>query len=214
LFSKRIRPHTIAWSSAIAPKSIKSCSIFSQTRSKFTESTGTVTVRCKESGNTASIEVVDTGVGIPPNKLEAIFEPFVQLGRSLSSAHEGTGLGLAISRELARAMKGNLSVSSKRGSGSTFYAHPAPDTIAASEVSTLVERYRSGNDPAHVKVAKLGVLGAHLVEAHVGHELLELQRILSEKSDPPFPRIETDRARDYLLHLTAYRRPVRSVRLH
>jgi PAS domain S-box-containing protein len=87
---------------------------------KFTESLGTVTVVCKESGNTASIEVVDTGPGIPPNKLEAIFEPFVQLGRSLSSAHEGTGLGLAISRELARAMKGNLSVSSKVGSGSTF----------------------------------------------------------------------------------------------
>jgi len=87
---------------------------------KFTESPGTVTVECKESGNTASIEVVDTGPGIPPDKREAIFEPFVQLGRSLSSAHEGTGLGLAISRELARAMKGNLSVSSKVGSGSTF----------------------------------------------------------------------------------------------
>jgi signal transduction histidine kinase len=68
----------------------------------------------------ASIEVVDTGPGIPPDKLEAIFEPFVQLGRSLSSAHEGTGLGLAISRELARAMKGNLIVSSKVGSGATF----------------------------------------------------------------------------------------------
>ena len=87
---------------------------------KFTESTGTVTVKCNESGNTASIEVVDTGAGIPANKLEAIFEPFVQLGRSLSSAHEGTGLGLAISRELARAMRGNLTVSSKVGSGSTF----------------------------------------------------------------------------------------------
>jgi PAS domain S-box-containing protein len=87
---------------------------------KFTESTGTVTVECKESGNMASIEVVDTGVGIPPNKLDAIFEPFVQLGRSLSSAHEGTGLGLAISRELARAMKGNLTVSSKVDVGSTF----------------------------------------------------------------------------------------------
>lgn len=87
---------------------------------KFTQSTGTVTVTCKESGKTASIEVVDTGVGIPPDKLEAIFEPFVQLGRSLSSAHEGTGLGLAISRELARAMKGNLSVLSSVGSGSTF----------------------------------------------------------------------------------------------
>lgn len=87
---------------------------------KFTESTGAVTVECKESGNVASIEVADTGRGIPPDKLEAIFEPFVQLGRSLSSAHEGTGLGLAISRELARAMKGNLTVSSKVGSGSTF----------------------------------------------------------------------------------------------
>lgn len=87
---------------------------------KFTESGGAVTVECKESGNMASIEVIDTGVGIPTNKLDAIFEPFVQLGRSLSSAHEGTGLGLAISRELARAMKGNLSVSSKVGSGSTF----------------------------------------------------------------------------------------------
>jgi PAS domain S-box-containing protein len=87
---------------------------------KFTDSGGTVTVECKESGNIASIEVVDTGTGIPPDKLDAIFEPFVQLGRSLSSAHEGTGLGLAISRELARAMKGNLSVSSKLGSGSTF----------------------------------------------------------------------------------------------
>jgi len=87
---------------------------------KFTESPGTLTVECKESGNTASIAVIDTGPGIPANKLEAIFEPFVQLGRSLSSAHEGTGLGLAISRELARAMKGNLTVTSKVGSGSTF----------------------------------------------------------------------------------------------
>ena len=87
---------------------------------QFTNSNGTVTVECKESGNTASIAVVDTGVGIPTDKLDAIFEPFVQLGRSLSSAHEGTGLGLAISRELARAMKGNLTVTSKVGSGSTF----------------------------------------------------------------------------------------------
>jgi PAS domain S-box-containing protein len=87
---------------------------------KFTESSGIVTVKCNESGNTASIEVTDTGPGIPADKLDSIFEPFVQLGRSLSSAHEGTGLGLAISRELARAMKGNVSVSSKVGSGSTF----------------------------------------------------------------------------------------------
>ena len=87
---------------------------------KFTASKGTVRVRSTEEERTASIEVIDTGVGIPPAKLEAIFEPFVQLGRSLTSAHEGTGLGLAISRELARAMNGELTVSSKVGSGSTF----------------------------------------------------------------------------------------------
>jgi len=87
---------------------------------KFTGSGGTVRVTCKESGDTAAILVTDTGSGIPPEKIEAIFEPFVQLGRSLSSAHEGTGLGLAISRELARAMNGNLTVTSKVGAGSTF----------------------------------------------------------------------------------------------
>jgi PAS domain S-box-containing protein len=87
---------------------------------KFTQSAGAVTVECNESGNVASIKVVDTGPGIPPDKLDAIFEPFVRLGRSLSSAHEGTGLGLAISRELARAMRGDLTVSSKLDVGSTF----------------------------------------------------------------------------------------------
>jgi len=87
---------------------------------KFTGTKGSVKVACRMSEDTASIEVTDTGAGIPADKLEAIFEPFVQLGRSLSSAHEGTGLGLAISRELARAMNGNLTVSSTLGSGSTF----------------------------------------------------------------------------------------------
>jgi signal transduction histidine kinase len=87
---------------------------------KFTGSDGTVRVSCSESVNTASIKVIDTGNGIPAEKLEAIFEPFVQLGRSLSSAHEGTGLGLAISRELARAMNGDLTVSSILHRGSTF----------------------------------------------------------------------------------------------
>ncbi|MGH7507098.1 MAG: ATP-binding protein, partial [Longimicrobiales bacterium] len=55
-----------------------------------------------------------------PEKLDLMFEPFVQLGRSLSSPHEGTGLGLAISRDLARAMDGDLTVQSVPGTGSTF----------------------------------------------------------------------------------------------
>ncbi len=87
---------------------------------KFTGAMGSVKVSCRALEKTVLLQVTDTGAGVPADKLVAIFEPFVQLGRSLSSAHEGTGLGLAISRELARAMKGDLTVSSTLGSGSTF----------------------------------------------------------------------------------------------
>jgi PAS domain S-box-containing protein len=87
---------------------------------KFTASEGSVKVACRATAKSAAIDVIDTGSGIPADKLDAIFEPFVQLGRSLSSAHEGMGLGLAISRDLARAMSGDLTVMSRVGSGSTF----------------------------------------------------------------------------------------------
>jgi PAS domain S-box-containing protein len=87
---------------------------------KFTETGGAITVMQFQDGEWSGVRVHDTGIGIPPNKLEAIFEPFVQVGRTLNSAHEGTGLGLSISRELARAMGGDLTVESAHGSGSTF----------------------------------------------------------------------------------------------
>jgi signal transduction histidine kinase len=87
---------------------------------KFTGAGGRITLGTTFTEETVSILVADTGRGIPADKLEAIFEPFVQLGRSLSSAHEGTGLGLAISRDLARAMNGDLTATSVEGSSSTF----------------------------------------------------------------------------------------------
>jgi len=98
---------------------------------KFTNSGGRIRIQCVAQAKTVTINVIDTGVGVPPDKLEAIFEPFVQLGRSLSSAHEGTGLGLAISRDLARAMDGELSVTSKVGEGSAFALRlPRPPAIS------------------------------------------------------------------------------------
>ena len=87
---------------------------------KFTEPGGTITITQFRDGDWAGVRVLDTGIGIPPAKFEAIFEPFVQVGRTLNSAHEGTGLGLSISRELARAMGGDLTVVSAPGEGSTF----------------------------------------------------------------------------------------------
>ena len=86
---------------------------------KFTSAGGSIALRCADGGDTVDIQVHDTGIGIPPDKLDAIFEPFVQLkGRGVSPT--GTGLGLAISRRLANAMGGQLTAISEVDCGSTF----------------------------------------------------------------------------------------------
>ena len=87
---------------------------------KFTGRGGHVGLRCDVRPDTVSIRVTDTGPGIAPEKLEAIFEPFVQVDTRLTRVHEGVGLGLAISRDLARGMGGELSVQSSLGRGSCF----------------------------------------------------------------------------------------------
>jgi PAS domain S-box-containing protein len=87
---------------------------------KFTER-GSVRVEVAPTGgDRVAIRVHDTGVGIPAERLEEVFSPFVQIGRGLSSTHEGTGLGLAISRDLARGMGGDLTAESEVGVGSVF----------------------------------------------------------------------------------------------
>jgi signal transduction histidine kinase len=88
---------------------------------KFTQPGGSVVVECAQDLDMVSFAVRDTGCGIPPDKLNAIFEPFVQLDRSLRSPQEGTGLGLAISRDLALQMNGSLTVESQVGKGCTFF---------------------------------------------------------------------------------------------
>ena len=87
---------------------------------KFTDSGGSVAVHCSGDRRRVVFTVTDTGRGIAPDKQHAIFEPFVQLGRTLKSGHEGIGLGLAISRDLAQEMKGTLAVESEPGKGSRF----------------------------------------------------------------------------------------------
>jgi signal transduction histidine kinase len=94
---------------------------------KFTPEGGRIaidTLRAEDgataSAGTLQLRVSDTGRGIPPTKLESVFEPFVQVESGRTRTTEGTGLGLAISRDLARGMSGDLWARSVEGEGSVF----------------------------------------------------------------------------------------------
>jgi signal transduction histidine kinase len=86
---------------------------------KFTRD-GQVSLVVDEAPGWIEITVQDTGIGIPADKLEQIFEPFMQVDSAFTRRYEGTGLGLAISRRLCALMGGTLTVRSSLGVGSTF----------------------------------------------------------------------------------------------
>ena len=87
---------------------------------KFTPRGGTIRMRCALEETHAAVRVIDTGVGIPRDKLATVFDPFVQVDRELSRPGAGIGLGLAIARDLARGMGGDLTAESEPGRGSVF----------------------------------------------------------------------------------------------
>lgn len=86
---------------------------------KFTPDGGTVTMRCGARDGMGFVDVEDSGIGIAQSSLALIFDPFVQVDANRGK-REGVGLGLAISRKLARAMGGDVTVTSSEGKGSTF----------------------------------------------------------------------------------------------
>src|ERR1051325_5984989 len=88
---------------------------------KFTPSNGRVIVHVKREGeNLVIVAVTDTGIGIPTNRLEDIFEPFHQLDGSATRRYGGTGLGLSLVRQIVEAHGSMLEVQSIEGRGSTF----------------------------------------------------------------------------------------------
>lgn len=102
---------------------------------KFTDN-GHVAIAMSCNGETITIAVEDTGVGIPADKQSEIFEMFVQVDMSRARTSEGSGLGLAISRRLARLMGGDITVKSEPGKGSTFFlqlpfAAASPEAFAS-----------------------------------------------------------------------------------
>ena len=90
---------------------------------KFTPGGGRVVIEADPDSadpTRMQVHVRDTGIGIAPDQLEAVFAPFVQASQGRTRTHDGTGLGLAISRDLARGMGGDLCARSTPGAGSAF----------------------------------------------------------------------------------------------
>jgi PAS domain S-box-containing protein len=87
---------------------------------KFTPAGGRVVVRTRQEGDTAIIEVADTGVGIPAGDMDRLFERFFRAGTATEQQIPGIGLGLAITRAIVRAHGGDIDVASVEGYGTTF----------------------------------------------------------------------------------------------
>ena len=87
---------------------------------KFTGYGGEIKIVARKVTDSITVAVEDNGEGIRPDRIDDIFEPFVQVGRAFNAPSEGTGLGLAISRDLAKRLGGDLTCSSELGVGTTF----------------------------------------------------------------------------------------------
>ncbi len=104
---------------------------------KFTPDGGRVTLDARRIDDRLQIEVSDTGIGIPADRIGQLFRPFEQLDGSLSRKYEGTGLGLAMVKRLVELHGGSVAVHSKEGEGSRFSisipcrAAEAIDAVAA-----------------------------------------------------------------------------------
>jgi PAS domain S-box-containing protein len=88
---------------------------------KFTPEGGKITLQTKEEGQFVRVTVADSGIGIPSDQLEQIFEKFYQVGYATSGVREGTGLGLAICKRLVEMHGGRIWIESDPGSGSQFH---------------------------------------------------------------------------------------------
>lgn len=127
---------------------------------KFT-SHGEITVELEPIDETrVRIAIADTGIGIPPDKLADIFEPFTQVSASDRLLHAGVGLGLAIVRDLAAQMSGQVTVTSEPGKGSRFVVELelVPTAAEAPMPEDLLAAPPASPPPAPIAHPRLDVL--------------------------------------------------------
>jgi two-component system sensor histidine kinase/response regulator len=124
-------------------------------------------VHCEKTTETEAwlrVSVEDTGIGIPPDKLDHIFERFTQADASTSRRYGGTGLGLAIAKQLIELMGGSIGVTSRLGAGSTFrFSLPLGTDLAAAEGPVDAE----GLTGVRVLVVDESTVGRRVLHEHV-----------------------------------------------
>lgn len=152
---------------------------------KFTR-TGSVSIwASREDGDLWRFQVTDTGVGIRDDRLEAIFEPFVQADASTTRSYGGTGLGLSISRMLVESMRGTIQVVSRPGAGSRFWFDiplPAATVVVDAGEPTLAmpraARAPDGRPPMTVLVAEDNDTNRYLlaeIVRRLGHQVVAVE---------------------------------------
>jgi signal transduction histidine kinase len=154
---------------------------------KFTESGGRIEVSVRREGEGAHLAVADTGVGIPPDQIERIFDRFAQVDDSATRKHEGTGIGLSLVRELVELHGGRVWAESPgAGKGSTLHVLLPRGEADAAEEEELLEA--DAHDAAHGEklgrsIAAMEAELAHHGELEGAERLVELERNVARFED-------------------------------
>jgi signal transduction histidine kinase len=176
---------------------------------KFTSAGGSVTIDCgttphrpanarlSDQGPWVTISVVDTGIGIPADRLASIFDPFVQVQTGHTRSKDGSGLGLTISRRLARLMGGDLVVQSEPGKGSTFTLWLREATVAQREAA----RWRAEAPDTAARLHGLGDVGEALLREIPALVESVVSRLRAEAMVPGAITLRRSQLAD---HLAAY----------
>jgi len=106
---------------------------------KFTQK-GLICVELSKKGNRIYISIKDTGIGIPEDKINSIFDPFIQVDSSLSRKYEGSGLGLSIAKSIVDLHNGHISVKSRVGKGSAFTIELPVRLVKENKAQTFIGR--------------------------------------------------------------------------
>jgi len=175
---------------------------------KFTEPGGSVTMTCSAVGGGpptlaeggdgmwVTVEVADTGIGIAPDKLEAVFDPFMQVDGTHTRREGGTGLGLAISRRLARLMGGELTLESTPAQGSRFTLWLPTTGATADGGAARVEPSAWPAEPG--AIPGLGELGRRLADRAEDVVRRFAERLRAELDVPGMERLSRAQLEDHL----------------